>query len=289
MANEVTSSVISELYTNIVQAALYTYSEGTIVRPLCRNYDMRGTPGLVSTVPKFPAISASSLTENTDITANTAFNTTEATMTAQEYGAKLLLTDVAKEASKEDISAAIGRQLGDAMAVQADSALTALFPSFSQRVGAAGDDVTVETIFKAVATLRNSNAQGQVNVVLHPYSAFALKKQLTQAGNTNLSSLSDVGNQALRSGFIGQIAGANIFESTNVGKDTNDSVSGTGNYVGLAFTQDAMGFMIKRDVRIEIERDASLRAEEIVGSMSFGTAELFDAYGVGIVGNASLS
>lgn len=288
MANEITSTVTSELYTNIVQAALFTYSEGTVIRPLVRQYDMTGTPGLVSTVPKYPAVSAADLTENTDITANTAFNTTEATITAVERGAKVLLTDVAKEAAQEDIAAAIGRQLGDAMAKKVDTDIAALFPSFSNRVGAAGDAVTVDTIFDAIATLRNANAQGQVNIVLHPFQTLSLKKQLTGAAAANMTSLSDLGNQALRTGFVGTIGGANIFDSTVVGKDTNDSVSGTGNYVGLAFTSDAIGFMMKRNVRLEVERDASLRAEEIVGSMSYGSSELFDEYGVGILGSATV-
>jgi len=136
--------------------------------------------------------------------------------------------------------------------------------------------------------LRNANAQGQVNIVLHPFQTLALQKQLTGSAAANMTSLSDLGNQALRTGFVGTIGGANIFSSTTVGKDTNDSVSGTGNYVGLAFTSDAIGFMMKRNVRLEVERDASLRAEEIVGSMSYGTAELFDAYGVGILGSATI-
>lgn len=92
MANEVTSSVVSELYSDVVQAALFTLSEQTVIRPLIRNYDMSGTPGLVAQVPIYPAISAAALVDGTDISSNTAFNTTEKTITAAEVGAMVKLT-----------------------------------------------------------------------------------------------------------------------------------------------------------------------------------------------------
>ena len=289
MADEVTSSIVSELYSNIVQSALYTYSEQAVIRPVVRNYDMTGTPGLTAQVPKYPAITASNLTDGTDLTSNTAFNTTSVTMSAVERGARITLTDLAKETAQEDVAAAVGRQLGEAMVNKVDGEISALFPSFSNRVGAAGDAVNAETIFKAVGQLRSQNARGQIFVVLHPFQAMDLKIQLAGAGNTNMANPPQVGNQVLTNGVIAySLGGAIILESNNVGKDTNDSVSGTGNFVGCAFTQDAIGYMVKRNIRVETQRDASLRADEIVGSMAYATAELFDEYGVGILGKASL-
>ena len=118
--------------------------------------------------------------------------------------------------------------------------------------------------------------------MLHPFQAFQLKKQLTNAGATMSHSLSDVGNQALMDGFVGRIAGIDIFESTVV---TGDSA---GAFVGAAMSSDAIAYMVKREMRIEEQRDASLRATEYVGSMAYGVSELFDAYGVGIIGDAQL-
>ena len=88
--------------------------------------------------------------------------------------------------------------------------------------------------------------------------------------------------------MIGQVSNITILESNNVGKDINDSTSGTGNYVGLAFSEDAIGYMVKRNIRLETQRDASLRADEIIGSMAYKAAEIFDQYGVGILGKAAL-
>jgi hypothetical protein len=93
--------------------------------------------------------------------------------------------------------------------------------------------------------------------------------------------LSDVGNTALLDGFVGRIAGVDIFESTVISGDS------AGAFVGGVMTQDALGYMVKREMRIETERNASKRSLEIVGSMAYGVSELFDQYGVGIASDAS--
>ena len=281
MSNEATGSVLSELYANIVQSALYTLSEQTVIRPLIRNYDMSGTPGLTAQVPIYPAISAAAIADGTDL-ANTAFNTTSKTMTASEIGVMVELTDLAAESATDDVAAAIGRQIGDAMAKKVDADLAALFTGFSANVNKTEAAVTVDDIFKAAATLRANQAPGNYVAVLHPYQAYDLKAQLTNAGATMSHSLSEVGNRALMDGFIGRIAGVDIFESTVV-----SAPDSAGAYYGAVMTQDALGYMVKRSMRIETERNASKRSLEIVGSMAFGVSEIFDGYGVGIISDAT--
>lgn len=277
-----TSTLTAELYANIVQSALYTFSEASVIKPLVRNYDMTGTPGLTAQVPIYPAISAGDLTEGTDITTPTSFDTAQATMTAVERGVMVELTDLSIESANEDVAAAVGRQIGDALAFKMDQELAGLFSGFSNTVGSGAAEITIQDIFKAAAILRNNNARGAFVGVIHPYQAFQLKSQLTNAGATMSHSLSDVGNTALKDGFLGRISGVDLFESTAV---TGDSA---GAFVGAVMTQDALGIMMKRDLRIETERNASKRALELVGTAAYGVKEIFDAYGVGIIGDAQL-
>ena len=283
MANEATSSILSELYANIVQSALYTLNEQTVIRPVVRNYDMSGTPGLTAQVPIYPSLSAAAVADGTDLT-NTAFNTTSKTITASEVGVMVELTDLAAESANEDVAAAIGRQIGAAMAEKVDTDIAALFSGFSNVINKTSAAVTVQDIFKAAATLKANKADqnGAFVCLLHPYQAYDIKNQLTNAGATMSHSLSDVGNSALLNGFIGRIAGVDIFESTVV--SGGDSA---GAYYGAVMTQDALGYMVKRNMRIETERNASKRSLEIVGSMAYGVSELFDEYGVAIVSDAS--
>lgn len=282
MANEVDTGVTTALYANMVQAALFTLQESTVIRPLVRSYDMTGTPGLVAQVPIYPTLTADSPNDGADLS-NKAFEvTTSKTITAAERGTLVTLSDLAQETASEDVAAAIGRQIGQAMALKVDQDLSALFGGFSNTVGSGAAEITVEDLFKAAATLRANNAPGPYFCVLHPYQAFQIKKQLTNAGNTNMVNPSDLGNEALRSNLVGNIAGMTVFESTTI---TGDS---SGAFVGGAFSSDAMAIMMKRNIRLEEQRDASLRATEIVGSMAYGVSEIFDEYGVGIIGDAAL-
>ena len=283
MANEFDTGVsgADALYANIMQSALFNLNEQSIIRPLVRNYDMTGTPGLTAQVPIYPTVSAAGVADGTDLS-NTAFATTKKEITASEVGVMVTLTDLLEEASNDDTAAAVGRQLGAAMAEKVDTDLASLFSGFSNTVGSANDELTVDDFFKAAATLRNNKAPGPYVAVIHPYQAFQLKKLLAGNGNTPMNN-HDLANEALRTGFVGQIAGIQIFESTVVtGADS------AGAFTGAAMSADALGYMVKRSMRIETQRDASLRATEIVGSMAYGTLELFDAYGVGIIGDAQL-
>ena len=58
MANETTSSTISELYTEIVAEALFVASEQSIMRNLVRNYTIAGGGKSVE-VPIYANVSAS--------------------------------------------------------------------------------------------------------------------------------------------------------------------------------------------------------------------------------------
>ena len=284
MATTYTSD-ITGLYSNIVQSALYTLNEQTIIRPVVRNYDMTGTPGLTAQVPIYPALSAAAVAEGTDLASSiSTFTTSSKTLTASEVGVMVELSDLAAESANEDVAAAVGRQIGAAMAEKVDTDLAGLFSGFSTVVDKSSAAVTVQDIFKAAATLKANKADqnGAFVCVLHPYQAYDIKQQLTNAGATMNHSLSDVGNVALLNGFIGRIAGVDIFESTVV-----SGADSAGSYFGAVMTQDALGYMVKRSMRIETERNASKRSLEIVGSMAYAVSELFDEYGVAIKSDAS--
>jgi hypothetical protein len=120
--------------------------------------------------------------------------------------------------------------------------------------------------------------------VVHPGQAYQLRKVLTNAGaNVINHNLSDVGNEALRSGFISTINGISIFESTVV-TGTSD-----GAFVGAVMSSQALAYVLKRQMRIEEQRDASLRSTEYVGSMAYGVKELIDTYGVRLLADARTS
>jgi N4-gp56 family major capsid protein len=281
MANT-TSTTLAALFSDIQQTALFTMQEAGFMRPVVRNFNLVGQPGKQAKVGIYPAISSGWTTgENTDISSATTITAVQKTFNADEVAIMATLTDTARDSADDDVAASIGRVLGESMARKVDTDIAALFQGFSQNVGLTSQaELTADTIFQAVAKLRSNSVIGPYVAVFHPNQTYNLKKQLTNAGATLSHNLSDLGNRVLDAGFIGRLAGVDIFESAVV---TGDS---TGNFVGAVMHSDALAFALKKDLTIETQRDASLRATEIVASMTYAVGELQDLHGVAIYSDA---
>ena len=155
MADETTSSTISELYTEIVAEAMFTASEQSIMKGLVRNYTIAGGGKSVE-VPIYPTVSASAVSEASDLS-NTAINPTSVTITASEVGLMTTLTDLARNSASRNVAQDIGRVFGEAIARKIDLDLTALFDGFSTAVGGTGATLTADTVAQAHANLRNNS------------------------------------------------------------------------------------------------------------------------------------
>ena len=281
MANETTSSTLSELYTNITQEAIFTFQETSVMRPLVTLYPLMGS-GKVAEVPVYPAISAAAVNEATDLS-NTAVNPTSATITASEIGIMTTLTDLGANSASRNVGADIGKLFGEAIAKKVDTDLVGLFSSFTTNTaGAAGTELTADLLFKAQAQLRTLSVPAPYYAVFHPKALFNLKKTLTQAGyGTSAYAISEIGNEALRNGYIGRIAGIDVFENANLSIDASDDS------VGGVFHPASIGLAMKEDFKVETQRDASLRATEIVASIVYGKAVVKESFGVAVTTDAA--
>ena len=284
MANESTSSTLSELYTEIVAEALFVASERSIMRPLVRNYAVTGGGKSVE-VPIYSAVSAADVSEASDLS-NTAIDPTSKTITCTEHGIMTTLTDLGRNSAPRNVAADIGRLFGEAIAKKIDKDLTALFGGFSTTVGSASTTMSASLIFQAVAKLRANSVPGDnLNAVIHPQVAFDLKSGLT---NTFANPNPGVGNEILRSSLVGQIAGVNIFETSNMTDSSSNDPGTTGDYKGAVFHPDALGLAMMQDLKIETQRDASLRADEIVATAVYGVGELNDTNGCEIEADSTI-
>ena len=281
MANETTSSTLSELYTNITQEAIFTFQETSVMRPLVTLYPLMGS-GKVAEVPVYPAISAAAVNEATDLS-NTAVNPTSATITASEIGVMTTLTDLGASSASRNVGADIGKLFGEAIAKKVDTDLCGLFSSFTTNTGgAAGTELTADLLFKAQAQLRTLSVPAPYYAVFHPKALFNLKKTLTQAGYSGTATaISEIGNEALRNGYIGRIAGIDVFENANLAIDASDDS------IGGVFHPASIGLAMKEDFKVETQRDASLRATEIVASIVYGKAVVKESFGVAITTDAA--
>ena len=285
MANESTSSTLSELYTEIVAEAQFVASEQSIMRNLVRNYAITGG-GKVVEVPVYGTVSASAVAEATDLS-NTAINPTSVSITASEVGIMTTLTDLARNSAPRNVAGDIGKLFGEAIAKKIDTDLTAKFDGFSQEIGDGTTALSPANIFNAVAILRkNAVPSTDMSAVVHPLNAYDLKAGLTNTfANANANDLS---NEALRSGYVGSLAGVKIFETSNMADSSGNNPGSTGDYKGAVFHRDALALAMMQDIKIETQRDASLRADEIVATSVYGTGEIHDTYGVEINVDSSI-
>jgi N4-gp56 family major capsid protein len=280
MANETTSTTLSELYTEIIQEAIFTFQETSVMRPLVTTYSITGQGKQVA-VPVYPAISAAAVAEGTDLS-NTAINPTEVTIDASEVGVMTTLTDLARDSASRNVASDIGKLFGEAIAKKVDTDLVALFTSFSTDVGGASTELTADLLFKAQATLRSLNVPAPYYGVFNPKAVFNLKKTLTNAGYTTSSNaISEIGNEALRNGYVGRVAGIDIFENANI------SIDNYADSVGGVFHPVSLGLAMKADFKIETQRDASLRGTEIVATVTYGKGVVKSDYGVKLTSDSA--
>jgi hypothetical protein len=285
-----TTSTLDDLLPSIVQEAMFVASERSIMRGLVRNYSLAPGQGKVVTVPIYPQQTAAALTEGDEIS-NTAVSTSSGTITISPKAIRTMVTDLSVQQSASNVVADLGRLFGEAVARKMDADLGALLAGFSTSVSFTNDyttNIAAANIFEAVAKLR---AQGigmdGISCVLHPEIAYTLKKVLTTGGTvafTGGGGVGDVANEAMRMGYIGQLAGVPIYECANIAYVTN-----AGDFPGGVFHRDALGLALVGDITIETQRRASFLGTDVVASCHYGVAELYDAYGISLKFDSELS
>jgi hypothetical protein len=130
--------------------------------------------------------------------------------------------------------------------------------------------------------LRASAVPGPYFGVFHPQAIYNLKASLTNTF-VNPNGGTSVVNQAMSEGFIGRIAGVDIYETANVVQDSATSV------VNGVFSRDALGLAIGQDIKITTQRDESKRASEVICTAVLGVKELHDTYGCQVVGTNTMA
>jgi N4-gp56 family major capsid protein len=274
---------LQHLISPVVQEALFVASERSIMRGLVRNYTVPFNNGKVYQIPKYPTASAIAIAEGTDLASSAGditISTSVSNIELSEIGIMTVLTDMARNTSESNVIADLGKLFGEAIARKIDQDLIQLFSGFSTSIntnGPAATELTVAHLFQANATLKNAAVPGPYFGVFSPKAIYNLKANLTNTfANPNAGVLQ---NQAMVEGYVGRIAGIDIFESSNVGQSTAESA---GLAINGVFSRDALGIAIMQDLKIATQRQESKRADDVVCTAVYGVAELHDTYGVKI-------
>tara|TARA_R100000231_G_scaffold66569_2_gene53335 strand:+ start:2785 stop:3597 length:813 start_codon:yes stop_codon:yes gene_type:complete len=228
-------------------------------------------------IPKAGQMTASDLVDGIDMTDSEDIDATVVTATTAEVGLKVIITDKLARQFNQDVFGVVGRQMGDAMARKKDTDAIALFSALNEGTAFGADNANL-SYANASATIANAKANKFGNplfVVHHPNAIYNLSKDAAQVGTTG-AQLPDAFAQAqVRSFYTGvRINQVPFFEDGNIEK-----VSGTDSGIGVIAHKTALGHVSSQARRVERQRDASLRAVELVITEDYGMFEVDDTKG----------
>jgi len=182
---------------------------------------------------------------------------TKKTIALDLHAARAVVRDLGGVSTEE-----IGRILGNAIAASADKTLTGHFADLTAQEITSGN-LDLDEIFAAVGTIRGAGETGQLYGVV---STDAYADLMTAIGNTAYAG-GDFQTEALRNGYVGQIAGVQTFVSSYV---NNTNIAGSLNPKMAIFSGDAMRGAMQGGVNLEVERRAAAVGFDVVASVAAG-------------------
>ena len=228
-------------------------------------------------------------------TTNTAVAITTAARTAtiSEHVIASTVSDLVLMGSGDDIKGQAGTALGNAVAAKLDDDLIELGKAFSQTECGAGTALALSHIFGSMRQMKSAGAPMPYNLVLSPKQVWGAKglisllhdDAVTGSNAKPMSLMGSKGDEAFQVGFVGSIAGFNVYWSDQIDED----VSSGGDAAGFAFSQGAIGLGVGAEglFRVREERDEMLRAVNYVCTGFWGEIEIKDAYGVYVLSDVS--
>jgi hypothetical protein len=206
-----------------------------------------------------------------DFTALTVTDTS-VTISANIYAARHVMRDLGGIDPQET-----GRVLGNAIQSKFDIDVMAAIGGLTEQE-ITDSTLTVNEILKAVGTIR---AAGETGPLVGVVSAAMYAGLMNDIGGTSFAG-GDFQTQAMRSGFLGQVAGVNLFVSSYL-TPTN---TGNTNAKAAIFGQDAMRIAMFKNVDLEIQRRAEAVGNDIVASLHAGVGVVDATRGVILVNDA---
>ena len=280
MAQTATTGNLENAQKIIISSARYTEEHNAPALALIEQFSLPKGAKTV-TVTKVGQMSMSDLQDGVDIIDEEDIGMTTVDLTASEVGAKVILTDKLVRQSANNVFSIIGRQLGDGMARKKDTDVIALYTGLNggTALGADGRSFNAANVHAIISNAKANKFGSQLYIIHHPNAVATLSKEAaTTAGNN--AEISSGWSADLLSNFysgLRPINGVPIFEDGNIEK-TGSVDSG----YGVIADKTALAALTSVDTRTERQRDASLRATEIVMTADYGVFELDDTKGAAI-------
>jgi len=280
MPQAATTGSLENAQRIIIATARYTEEHNAPAMNLIEQFTLpKGSKQV--TVPKVGQMDMSDLVDGQDIVDEEEIGMTTVDLTAAEVGSKIIITDKLARQSAENVFS-IGRQLGDGMARKKDKDVLALYSGFGTDIGSAGRSMSLANVSATVAYAKGNKFGSQVYIVQHPFAVWDIANTAVTA-STTYPVPAGWSADLLGNFFSGlrPINGVPIFEDGNISIDSSDDA------IGVCADRSALGVVKSVDTRTERQRDASLRATEVVITADYGVFELDDSKGVALTLDAA--
>ncbi len=279
MASLNPSSDISAFINTIFEASILVARDNNVMTGLVRTFNDR-TGVATRQNSQYGGLTVNSIGETDDLVGQAFTPSSIATLTPSEAGGQYFLTDTRVESDPFTVRNDAAQDMGLAMATKMETDLISTFTSFTGgTVGTAGSAITWGHIFAMEAQLRAQKAPYPYFLAVHPYQWQPLAKAASVASSSATNAAPSLLEEVNSMFFVKQVGGVFIFTTSNIPTITGDDA-----YVGM-WSRDAIGLDIRRQPRIEPERDASRRGTELnlstlyakgVWRPTFGVKGIFD-------------
>ena len=274
----------------IIAAARYTEEHNAPALALIEQFSL-GKGEKQVTVPKVGTMSMSDLVDGQDIVDEEEIGMTTVDLTASEVGAKVIITDKLLRQSAVNVMSIIGRQLGDGMARKKDTDVIALYPNLNGGtvLGADGRNMSAANVHAIISNAKANKFGNQLYILHHPNAVANLSKESATTAGNNAELTNGWSVDLLKNFYSGlrPINNVSIFEDGNI-----DKVASVDSGYGVIADKTAMCVLNSVQTKTERQRDASLRATEIVMTSDYGVFELDDTRGAAVqfeIGDLSTS
>ena len=281
MAQTATTGNLENAQKIIIASSRYTEEHNAPAMALIEQFNLPSGSKQV-TVPKISQMTVSDLVDGVDIVDEEDIGMTTVDLTASEVGAKIILTDKLVRQSAENVFSMIGRQLGDGMARKKDTDVLDLYQNLNEGtlLGGTGPTYMKASNLQGIIAYAKANKFGnQLYIVHHPNAVAYLAKEAATTASATSSEISSGWSADLLNNFwsgLRPMNGVSIFEDGNITEDSG------GDGIGVIADKTAMAVLKSVDNRTERQRDASLRATEVVLTSDYGVFELDDSRGAGV-------
>jgi len=270
---------LNSYFNNIYEDAVFALREMNLATRLVRTFtDGRGDQ--TRTLSEYPTITPVSVEETEDFATPTRLDKSlVATLTPGEAMSQAIITDRRLETDPQNARQDASIEMANGFAEKVDDDLFGNFNSLTGgTVGASGSTMTWGYFLAAVSIMRANKIPRPWYAVIHPFQYHYMGE--AAAVGATVTNSPEFQNSVMSQFYVGTIAGVPTFISANCETSSTD-------VYGAIFSPQAIAFDLRRDFRLEPERDASKRAWEINATMLYAHGVWRPTWGVQILTDGS--